>query len=325
MANRSEIKLIRNLIAIGLASAALATALPSLEVLAAPRTSCERTYSDPLLSAPPAIPRFESGRTIPEKVTDPARLAREVKVHDLRTPGAAAWLARLKDGNYVYLIDGQGRLALVNRLMIPRNRAESSQILGSHDGLYARLRSMDPERRELSVLSAGEILVRDGKVFSINNKAGSRRGSAENLDFGARMLRKAGLKTDRETKVLDVASGMVVEPHANDARTARIELELLKDPAGRELWAETRRAMRKLRDSEADLFDAMDAYERGHPEFTAGMQGYLMQLVGMWRKGQDSEAYILNAFRERPGDAALRNLIRHLDAMASEQAAARRK
>jgi hypothetical protein len=195
-------------------------------------------------ASPPAIREFVDGEKIPQKVLDPERLKKHVKIYDLNDPPSAHALAQLDEGIHVFLFDNRNRVAVMNRT-VPLEPGETlndnSTFLGSHKGLEIVLKSQGDEPFE--VVSAGEIRIRrGGRVEYVNNASGSWRGSERNLEYARDTLPALGLRMNEETRLGDY-SKKPDKIHEDAVRQVRAELRIKADPKLSEVYEETHEVM----------------------------------------------------------------------------------
>ncbi len=248
------------------------------------------------------------------KVLDVDRLRRAVKIVDI---GSKSKIGELQDGTYLYVIDSNRRLAIMDRLVDPgaQNLADpAAQFLGSHEGLVTHLKSTFKE--EPSLYAAGEVVVRNGRVLMFSNGAGTYRGTQEHLDYAIREMRNAGVDIDSRTELRNYAKKKYSDPHGTANSQARLALETKRDPTLMSLVLEARSVMRKLDDrfpQPEDIVRAAIAIR--DPE----KQGEVLQAVGLfaqWQTPQESEFYVIQNASRSMGTEKLRKALRSLRELA---------
>lgn len=159
-----------------------------------------------LAKAPPEIPKSENVKTDSAEVFKAGTVARDNE------------LAALPDETYIFLADSQKRLIYSPRAVLPDGAlTESSQYLATHRALFARLLELGPN--PVRILSAGEFIIRNGRVSEINNQSGTFPGGRENLTYGIAKLRTNGLKVEPGTFFGDHSTD-----NAGPARTTGLPL-----------------------------------------------------------------------------------------------------
>lgn len=248
------------------------------------------------------------------KVLDVERLRRHVKVVDI---GSNSKIGDLQDGTYLYVIDGNRRLAIMDRLVDPgaQNLADpAAQFLGSHEGLVTHLKAAFKE--EPTLYAAGEVVVRNGRVLMFSNGAGTYRGTQEHLDYAIREMRNAGVEIDSRTELRNYAKKKYSDPHGTANSQARVALETKRDPTLMSLVLEARSVMRKLDDrfpKPEDIVHAAIAIR--DPE----KQGEVLQAVGLfaqWQTPQESEFYVIQNANRSMGTEKLRKALKSLRELA---------
>ncbi|MDZ4084823.1 MAG: hypothetical protein U1E10_17910 [Bdellovibrionales bacterium] len=229
-----------NMAAIGVATSVALGIKPSLVAVGRSSANASKvTHVAAKVKFPPAI-QETVGQTIRGKVMDVSRLRTSLKLLKANDKSAADSLSKLEDGIYIYGIDRKGNVGMIPRNLDPGGSIdETSTFIGSHLGLRAAMK--DAVGGEVDFVSAGEVIVRNGRTMAVTNGAGSFKNGTEHLEFGVEQLKQRGLKVDGRTEIRDFSNknNFYEDPH--DAVSDQIprEIKVARDPVLRDLHKET--------------------------------------------------------------------------------------
>ena len=249
------------------------------------------------------------------KVKDLARLREQTKIIVSGDPRSSKALSGLEDGIYVWGVDGRGRIAVLNRNMDPGVRGDTSQFLGSHSGLMRVLRSGSGNSRA-NFVATGEIVRRNGRTMVVDNASGTYPGGAENLNYGVRRLRGAGLEVDERTQIQDLSKVKTYDPHDAAYLQVPIEIRVSRDPKLKSLHEETKRVMAKVDRKFQDRFELMKAME--NVSLSKGWSPYTASYIfDRWSNPTEGTAYIFDTiYRQAGSDEKFRALLEALEKTA---------
>ncbi len=117
----------------------------------------------------------------------------------LLQPGQKFGESDLKDGHHIYLVLSHGgRECVMWGLRAPGAwAADLSKNLVTHTSLIQKAaESLGAPAAEIQVLAAGEAQIINGVVARVDNRSGTRRGSAEHLAYGIEALMRRGLRIE---------------------------------------------------------------------------------------------------------------------------------
>lgn len=179
-----------------------------------------------------------TGTPILRKVLDVSRLKPSLKLLKASKNPTADSLSHLDDGIYIYGIDKKGNTGIIPRNLDPGGPIdESSTFIGSHIGLRTVMK--DALGEDVEFVSAGEVIVRNGRTMAVTNGAGSFKNGSEHLEFGVEQLKQRGLKIDGRTEIRDFSKNLYEDPHDAVAIQIPIEIKVFRDPALRDLHSQT--------------------------------------------------------------------------------------
>lgn len=249
------------------------------------------------------------------KVTNLSRLRAETKIIPAGDPYSSKALSNLQDGIYVWGVDRKGRIAVLNRNMDPGTSGETSQFLGSHSGLMRVLRN-EPGGKNTSFVATGEIVRRNGRTMVVDNASGTYPGGAENLDYGIRRLRSAGLEVDDRTQIQDLSRSKTYDPHDAAYLQVPIEIRVNRDPKLKALHEETKRVMEKVDRVFTDRFTLMLAMQK--VPLSNGWSPYQASyILDRWSNPTEGTAYVFETiYRQAGSDEKFRALLEALEKTA---------
>jgi hypothetical protein len=276
---------------------------------------CPTEYA--ALTLPTPLVKQEKFR-LSGKLFDMQKLKKATTIIDVRI-GSAAKLPKLDEKTYLYVIDKNQNLALIERFLDPGADVKitnRTKFLGSHEGLKRLLQTKSSEQVEL--ISAGEIVIRNGRVFSVSNGAGTYKGTTVHLDYGIEKLKQAGLAINDRTEVRDFSKSVFADPHDFDGKGTIEALRALRDPKFASVLQETRRVMKsidgKFPDDEEFFASAIkttddDAVKRDIYEAS--------RLLRYWQNASYAEAWAVYQCYSRSGDEQARRALRILETYPS--------
>ena len=304
-------------------SAFVAIQIVNVELARADFTVCETGFKNILERKPPPAPLAwrspgqskEARVAQAAKVKSLSRLRAQTKIVNVGDANAAEALANLDDGIYVWGVDQNGRIAVLNRNMEPGSEQNVSQFLGSHSGLMRVLQS-SPQKEPARFVATGEIVRRNGRTMLVDNASGTYPGRAENLDFGVRKLRAAGLEIDSRTLIQDLSESKVYDPHHAAYVQVPIEIRVGRDPKLRAFHDETKRVMTKVDGKFKDRLELLKAME--NVSMTEGWSPYTASYIfERWQNPTEGTAYIVDAiYRQAGSDEKFRALLKALEKTA---------
>lgn len=270
------------------------------------------------LGQPPVLKQAEKFR-LSGKLFDVQKLGRVVTVIDVQ-PGSAATIPDLKETTYLYVIDKNNKMALIERFLDPDPKVQMTartKILGSHEGLKRFMQSQSTEGVEL--VAAGEIVIRNGRVYAVSNGAGTYPGGTDNLNYAIGKLKSAGLKMDERTQVLDHSVHSYPDPH--DLRgqpTINAIRALNTDPKFAALVEQTRRTMKnidgKFPDSDEFYLSAFKSTEDSdkRTEFY-----HAATILRHWQNPSENDVWAVHSLYNSIGEEGVRRALRALETFGS--------
>lgn len=258
-----------------------------------------------------------------EKVIELERLKSAVTIISPSSPPSGA-LRKLEPGTYVYVIDKQGRIAIASRAIDPGPDAietAGATFLGSHEGLVRMLENPTASpgaiAARVEVVSAGEIVIRDGRVMAVSNGSGTYRGSGEHLRYGVGRLHAAGVDIDGRTQFLDYSTGQIPTPHATVPAQVREELKLLRDPKFKNLVQDFRNSITALDRRYPVQSDLARSFMQAPTPENRNLYFRAAMFVAQWQQPLESEVVALHRAIERFGEADVRNMLTVIEQMAN--------
>ncbi len=262
----------------------------------------------------PATIQETVGQAIHGKVMDVARLRTSLKLVKGNDKSAAEAFSRLDDGIYIYGVDKNGNAGLIPRNLDPGGSiGENSTFIGSHLGL--RVAMKDALGQEINFVSAGEVIVRNGRTMAVTNGAGSFKNGTEHLEFGVQQLRQRGLKIDGRTEIRDYSKNVYEDPHDIVSTQVPLEIKVQRDPALRSLHQETSGLVAKVDAKGVSTGDELfeKALELDGVDSTAAY--HAASLYRRWQNPAEGTAYSLEGIYRHIGPENYRealNVIRRL-------------
>jgi|GEM_PF-5285906 len=255
--------------------------------------------TESLLATAKSLPELAAQPlNLPQKVTDLSRYQRDSHFFDTNgkdlITGENA-MQNLKNGNYKFVIDEQGRVAYINRLMIPTSPSERAQYLATHDPLARAL--MEATGANTSrIVSAGEFVYRDGEIVMINNASGAFRPGTESLDFAKKVFAQTKAKIDPQMPHADYSRSYNPHKHDTDAKQAEKDFQALQDPVKGPLLEKVQALMTEARASgvtpEYVLRYVKENYKGD--KFRQGIRTTMF--FGDWTKPEEAESFALKYF-----------------------------
>ena len=161
---------------------------------------------------------------------------------------------KLSEGNYLFVVDDQGRLVISTRY--PNIKVSASQnpeqveSVVTHPSLKAHLEKIT-KSDSIDVVSAGEFRVHivDGKsvISELSNKSGRWRGQPKNLEYGVKKFREYGAPIHPKAKIKDYSKSELFDPsHANEKQLGIFKSELSQNKDLEKLYEDYSYAYNKL-------------------------------------------------------------------------------
>lgn len=275
---------------------AVAGSNPQFHPLTSSSLACPTNFVRLVLEPPrphPPVLRYTK-QLLEGKILDRKVLAENAKILDLEKPSNE--LSDLPEQIYTYAIDQKDRLVVIPRTIDPGDvelAKPDSKVLASHIGIKRMLAT--PLDSRIRFVAAGEIVVRNGRVFAVSNGAGSFKGGTENLEYALHHLKKFGLKVDERTELRDFAKKKYPSPHGPEKKQvafqARIALEASRDPEFLSVLKEVRRVMiimERFPDVGTFVQPAMK-HVGSSPDASSLSRG--ITLWGKWRMAHENEVW----------------------------------
>ncbi len=270
------------------------------------------------LGQPPVLKQAEKFR-LSGKLFDVEKLGRAVTVIDV-SPGSPAKLPELKEVTYLYVIDKNDRMVLVERFLDPGPSVEitaRTKILGSHEGLRRFLLSQSSD--EVLLVAAGEVVIRNGRVYAVSNGAGTYPGGTDNLNYAIGKLKNAGLKMDERTQVLDHSVNAYPDPHDLRGQPTIDAIRALNtDSKFAALVEQTRRTMKtvdgKFPDSDEFYMSAIKSTEDSEKrnEFY-----HAATILRHWQNPAENDVWAVHSLYKSIGEEGVRRALRALETFAA--------
>lgn len=270
-----------------------------------------------LFGLPPALKQAEKFR-LSGKLFDVAKLKAKTTVLDVSVSSNAK-LPQLGERTYLYVIDKSQRLAITERFLDPGADVPltaRTKFLGSHEGLKRMLQNGSSENVEL--VAAGEIVIRNGRVFAVGNGAGTYPGGTENLNYALAKLKKAGLKIDDRTDVRDYSKNAYRDPHDFEGMQTLRAIRELRDPKFSAFFDQCRRVMTVVdgKFPNAENFYIMAKASTGDERLQTAYYRAARLLIP-WSDAANNEVWAAHRFYEDFGDEAGRAALQALEDYAS--------
>jgi hypothetical protein len=172
----------------------------------------------------------------------------------------------LNDGDYVYIIDKNGTVGFSNRVPDHLNFKEP---LASHRSVYHRLESATHKIPQ--IIAAGEFEIRQGRVALFNNKSGTFRGGAKQLEIAEATLNRHGLQFEPLSTRVDYSIKKVANKHFSELAAARASQAL-------QSRAETKVILQKMDDFQKQVYRHYPGQEPGSIDWSAFLHGHDLKL-----------------------------------------------
>lgn len=267
----------------------------------------------------PSILKPRSDVSLAGKIMD----LRQLRKYAVRIEPGAEIPHGLPDQTYAYVVDAAGNIAMMPRVVdpgikvLPSVDAIDATFIGSHLGLI-RILENSPSAQAIAgtgkIVSAGEFVVRNGRVLAVSNGSGTLYPKPAHLEYGLQKLKSAGLRVDERTQILDFSSQELLKLHYSVADQARIEIQALRNPKFVKLLARAREVFRnvdqKFPSSSALINTAMNAAK------DAAEQSRSFQAVSFFEQCQEpreSAIVYLKEFADRVGEEKVLRILDTLE------------
>lgn len=225
----------------------------------------------------------------PQKVLDVARYNREAKFYPAGSAEAKKALKEFDEGNYVYVIDSKGNMAVVNREMKPMAGDSAGQNLGNHEGLTQFLGAKIGEKPE--IVAAGDFIMRSGRPY-VTNQSGNFQGTEESLQHAKEIMQSGGGLSELQV-VNVVKDGVFRGVHTKAANDVNLALEYKANPELKKVWDETREVMGRYKDISDKEFSTLfskDMQKNGIKDSSSDVAAFF----GWWKDPREGEAWALS-------------------------------
>lgn len=309
-----------NMAAIGVATSVALGIRPSLVAVARTSASASKvTQVSSKVKFPPAI-QETTGQAIKGKVMDVSRLRTSLRLMKESDKSTANSLSKLEDGIYIYGIDKKGNVGLIPRNLDPGGSIdESSTFIGSHLGLRSAMK--DAMGGEIEFVSAGEVVIRNGRTMAVTNGAGSFKNGTEHLEFGVEQLKQRGLKVDGRTEIRDFSNKKNFYEDPHDAVSEQIprEIKVARDPVLRDLHTETSGLVAKVDAKGVATGDQFFERALGLEGVDSTAAYHAASLYRRWQNPAEGTAYSFEGIYSHIGPEKYREALQVIKRVAGEQ------